>query len=559
MPDGDDARRSFTRMDRSVVITLLYGVLAASLPMGGAMAQFNTPDIPICDPCAFPLVADVDLNGSPDLIFTSPELESIIWRANDGAGNFGADQFLAINQRHLTIRLAEDVDGDNDIDLIGVTLPPFTDSLVAILRNQDGFYVLDTIDHPVSGPRTMEQLEDLDTDGDLDALSLNNGTEDLWYRNDGDSAYVRERIGHWCLATGGPYVPIDAEGDGDPDLARYVFEDTENGDGRWVLFWNLGSGRFGPWSWATSALPQVAQEPAAGKYDVDADGLEDLVLGGLVSYSNGNGTFTTSGGLPTQFRSQSITNVNCGSMAEAVLSDPNYAVVSVRRLDEVGSSFNIAPAPSSAVRTELHDLNGDGRIDLLMGAFADPGPLSWRDNNAVIPDVTFELPVDTLTAGTVFFLADPAYTEPDDGGYFSGAGVVGDQFYSGLSGIGDIPITYHYLSFNTQSLCGNTATDTVHVQAMIGMDDLTGQPFTLSPDPADGWIDIACGADVILSVVITDAQGREAHVPIQPSGVPDTRMRAMTSSLPEGAYVVRVLTARGAHMSAAFLVSHAGD
>ena len=83
MPSGDDALRSFTRMSRSGPIALLFNVLAASVPIGGVMAQFNTPDIPICDPCAFPLVADVDMNGSPDLIFTSPELESITWRAND--------------------------------------------------------------------------------------------------------------------------------------------------------------------------------------------------------------------------------------------------------------------------------------------------------------------------------------------------------------------------------------------------------------------------------------------------------------------------------------------
>ena len=216
---------------------LLAGALV-QLIATSTRGQFNVVDIPICDACPFPLVADVDTNGSPDLIFTSPELENITWRANDGIGNFGPDQFLAINQRHLTIRLAVDADGDEDIDLIGVTLAPFTDSLVAILRNENGFYVLDTIDHPMSGTRTLEQREDLDGDGLPDLLSLDGGDSDVWYRDNGDGTWERKRIPHWCLPVGGPYVVLDVEGDGDPDLARYVLAES-----RWVAIWNLGGGR----------------------------------------------------------------------------------------------------------------------------------------------------------------------------------------------------------------------------------------------------------------------------------------------------------------------------
>ena len=131
--------RSFTLQVTRLAIHILSGGLMCvlgSLFATCARGQFNVPDILLCDICPFPVVADVDTNGSPELIITSQDLENITWRANDGAGNFGPDQFLAINQRHLTIRLAVDADDDHDIDLIGVTLAPYTDSLVAIVRDQ---------------------------------------------------------------------------------------------------------------------------------------------------------------------------------------------------------------------------------------------------------------------------------------------------------------------------------------------------------------------------------------------------------------------------------------
>jgi hypothetical protein len=541
-------------MNRTGRAILVSCVLATSLPIGRVMGQFNTPDIPICDPCVFPLVADVDMNGSPDLIFTSPDLESITWRANDGTGNFGPDQSLAINQHHLTVRLAVDADGDQDIDLIGAALAPFTDSLVAILRNEDGFYVLDTIDHPMSGTRTLEQLADLDGDGDPDLMSMDHGPEDIWYRNNGDTAWVRDRIPHWCLPVGGPYVTLDAEGDGDVDLARFVVEDS-----RWVVVWNMGDGRFGPWTWATTTLPQVDLEPGAGKHDVNGDGLEDLVLGGLVSISNGNGTFATNFGLPLQYEYQSIANVNCGDAAEAVLSRSGSATVSIRRLDQTAFVSNINPAPLLPVRNELHDLNGDGRNDLLIGAMTGPGQLWWRDNNAVPPEVTLELPdtIDTLTASTVIDL-DLAWGSPPDGGYYSGPGVYDNTFYSGIAGAGDIPITYHYLSFNTQNLCGGSATDTIHVLAITGTPEHARPRLSISPDPADGWIDVRCAVDGISSTRVTDALGRVIPMRSEQTGRPADGIRWITADLPEGAYVLNVLTGAGTRLSSTFLVLHSG-
>ncbi|MBK8497818.1 MAG: VCBS repeat-containing protein [Flavobacteriales bacterium] len=68
-------------------------------------------------------------------------------------------------------------------------------------------------------------------------------------------------------------------------------------------------------------MQSLAYEPGAGKLDVDGDGLTDLVFGGRVLYSNGNGTFVPTGSIqPMGF--QSIANVNCDDAPEAVLSSP---------------------------------------------------------------------------------------------------------------------------------------------------------------------------------------------------------------------------------------------
>ncbi len=548
--------RSFTlQVTRSSIPILSGRLMCALVSMVSicARGQFNVPDIPLCEICPFPVVADVDTNGSPDLIFTSPDLENITWRANDGAGNFGPDQFLAINQRHLTIRLAVDADDDQDIDLIGVTLAPYTDSLVAILRNEDGFYVLDTIDHPMSGPRTLEQREDLDNDGRPDLLSLDNGTADIWYHDDGDGNWTRSSIAHWCLPVGGPYVVLDAEGDGDLDLARYVVEDS-----RWVVIWNLGGGRFGPWTWATTELAQTTMEPGSGRHDVNDDGLMDLVIGGLASISNGNGTFAPAFGLLLQYEYQSIANVNCGSVAESVLSRSASPTISIRRLDETAAVSDVA-APSLPVRTELHDLDLDGRMDLLMGAIPGPAQLWWRSNDAVVPTVTFTIPdvYDTVTSSTVVPL-DLAWGWPLDGGFFSGPGVFNNTFYSGLAGVGDIPITYHYLSFNTQNLCEGTATDTIHVLALTGLAESRHQALVLSPHPADGWTEIRGANGIPSAIRVTDALGRTMPAWWSASGPNADSIRLLTASLPDGAYIVEVTTMKGRSLGGKLFVSHVG-
>lgn len=526
----------------------MYWALASSLPFSGVMGQFNTPGIPICDPCFFPLVADVDLNGSPDLIFTTAEQESITWRANDGAGNFGTEQTLAINQRHLTIELAGDADSDGDVDLIGVSLADQEDSLVAILRNESGSFVLDTVDYPMTAQRTLDQLADLDADGDFDLLSLNTGEEDVWYRNEGNGTYQLERISHWCASVGGPYVVLDAENDGDMDLLRY---DADLG--RFLTIWNLGDGHFGPWTYSTPPLQTLTYEPGAGKVDKDGDGLTDLVFGGRVLYSNGNGTFVPIGSIqPMGF--QSIANVNCEVAPEAVLSSPVYASIYTRFLDQVGQLIPTDPGATSPSRTALPDLNMDGRPDLLIGPAQGQGPVSWRNNNAVPVEVEVQLPVDTLTTDTVITLSGGS---PLDGGYYTGPGVFNNVFYSSLAGVGAIGITYHYLSFNTQNLCGGSATDTLFIVDYTGMNELDNEKVVLYPDPAD---ERCCLSELPWEptfIEVIDALGQHTSaMPAPPNGQGVRCVR--TAELANGPHVLVVFGPVGQRLALRFLVMHQG-
>lgn len=533
-------------MDHSGVNVLVHGLLAVSLPICGVMAQFNSPDIPICDPCVFPLVADVDMNGSPDLIFTSAAQENIIWRANDGAGNFDAEQTLAINQRHLTIDLAEDADGDGDIDLIGVSLEDQMDSLVAILRNEDGFFVLDTVDYPMTADRSLDQLADLDGDGDLDLLSLNAGDEDIWYRNAGDGIYARERISHWCSAVGGPYVLLDAENDGDLDLVRY-----NAGLSRFLTIWNLGGAHFGPWSYATPPLQGLIYEPAAGKLDADGDGLTDLVFGGRVLYSNGNGTFIPVGNIwPMGF--QSIANVNCEVAPEAVLSSAFNTNIYTRLLDQWGQLIPVSPAPPSPSRTALYDLNMDGRLDLLIGPAAGQGPVSWRDNNAIQVEVDLELPVDTITADTVLQLSGGT---PLDGGYYTGPGVFNNLFYSSLAGVGTIVITYHYLSFTIPTLCGGTATDTLFIVDYTGLAEHKKAGVLLYPVPADERCCLGGLPWEPATIDVIDALGQRTKATLDPANGRGERC-VRTEHLANGPHVLDLRGRDSEHVAVRFVVMH---
>ena len=227
------------------------------------------------------------------------------------------------------------------------------------------------------GSESSPTLSDLDGDGDLDLLVANKtnpGTNDAgtitWFENIGTARAPAFRdSGVLAVATEFHPAPAitDLDGDGLPDLVLGTWRDKV----KW--FRNRGSRQQPQWTLADSALVTITRGsnavPTLG--DLDGDGLLDLVIGeasGEVNVYRNTGTRTA----------------------------PAFVLVSDRFLGiDVGRR-------STPV---LADLDGDGKLDLLIGSEAG-GVQLWRNVSAngqlnFVRDTSFVVPTFDLSSPSV--------------------------------------------------------------------------------------------------------------------------------------------------------------
>lgn len=536
-------------MQRSVLYGAILLFAGTDLPLH---AQFAGPDAMLCPNCAFPLTADMDLipDGKIDLVLTAPFATMITWMKGHGDGTFDPPIFLANNDHHLSIDLIGDADDDGDIDLVGMTRSDlYGDSVLALLRNESGTFVTEVIDQPMSGTHPPDQFADIDGDGTIDFLSIT-GALDVWHRNMGDGTYARQIISRWCQPVLGPYAALDIEGDGDMDLVNH-----STTYGRLIVHWNIGNGRFGPFTFASPFLATFGDGFPIGVTELNNDGLMDLVVGGRPCPSLGDGTFDLQGS-PLPYLYQSIGNVDCQPGSEAVLSSPSIQGIYVRALNSAGIIAVMPQDPFIPVRTALADLNGDGLKDLLVGPTFGTGLITWRNNNSVPPEVTFDIPatVDTLDVDTAFRLTGGSPV--NGGGYYEGTGVFNDTIYTEQLAFGWNIITYHHSSFLNSTHCQSSAVDSIYFIPGTGISDPEQDSMLLYPVPADDGLVIRSKAVQADRITVHDMLGQVVTPPGSSSpGVP-REITINTSSLANGTYRLTLFRDGIRCGGATFIVQH---
>ncbi|MEM7309449.1 MAG: VCBS repeat-containing protein [Planctomycetota bacterium] len=344
--------------DADLDVVGFNGLVRLWLNDGAGVFAGTTGQVPV--PTGFAVdgaLADLDGDGDLDIaaglhggsLLAAPDG----LYANDGAGVFtDASGRLPDTASSGGRFFALDVDRDQDVDLLQVQ--------TAAQQGYVRLYLNDGVDfEDVTSPlgatgRTFDvAVDDLDGDGDLDALVAGAGPGPRLYRNAGAGELVPEDAG----LAGAPSLAVavaDVDGDGDSDAFF-------GGDGE-GLFLNDGDAGFAPAA-ALPASSAVTQD--AVLVDVDGDGDLDAFLASTAQ----------------------IIGVVVAGADRLLLGDGagGFADGSAQVSAPVRASFAAAPG----------DVDLDGDLDFLIAAFG-PNELLLGDGAGGFVGASAQLPGDSL-------------------------------------------------------------------------------------------------------------------------------------------------------------------
>jgi hypothetical protein len=273
--------------------------------------------------------ADLDGDGDLDLV-VAMEWAPHLMLFNDGKGRFSDDPTRSprTTHDHEEVVLA-DLDGDGSIDIL---LASEDDRAKELYLNDGKGRFRDVSDRLRADAVTNGAIAvDLDADGDRDLVFANAGPDQVWI-NDGKAHFADESARRLPAASdvSQDVVAGDLDGDGDLDL---VFG---NEDGNRLLL-NDGKGVFaaapdGAWPTAREETRKVALG------DVDGDGDLDVYLANV-----------------RFFQAQTP------SAQDRLLINDGKA----RFID--ASAEHLPKDEGNAAHGDLHDLDGDGDLDIVRG------------------------------------------------------------------------------------------------------------------------------------------------------------------------------------------------
>lgn len=242
----------------------------------------------------FVTTADMDGDGNVDILTCSPSENLVIWNKNtDGLGNFSSNNIIANNATESIVTDAGDFDGDGDLDVVSANRSANT---VAWYENLDGlgnFGSEQTISTSVINARFVLVI-DIDGDNDMDVLGVSTGLARVfWFENlDGNGSF---NSGTELPGVAAGSLSIDSKDiDGDGDFDVVVAATTQD-----RLYWNENTDGLGTFSQENAIDTRGSLVMAIYAEDLDADGDIDVASittdGEVAWYENtdGLGTFGT--------------------------------------------------------------------------------------------------------------------------------------------------------------------------------------------------------------------------------------------------------------------------
>lgn len=377
------------------IMTFLLGaasVLAAP-PCGDSPVSFSNRLIADDYTYAYGIaVGDLDGDLDPDVTSADTTSDVFYWYENDGSGSFERHVVKQNDDGWFERHELADLDHDGDLDIVVVKI---ADGSIVWFENDgtpaDGGWLEWAI-----APGTMTyaydvDVADLDDDGDLDVgASSYAGNEFAWFENPGDPTTI-----DWTkhtIARGEITLTMriaDLNDDDRPDLLASALDTG--------LFWFENTGVPVTTGWVEHRVMRAGRPSHGEPVDMDLDGDLDVVMakGGAVSTRGEIVWFENRGGA-ARFRQRKIQR-NVPQAFEAVAGD-------IDGDGDVDVAASVWSYPGGLFWFEnrggerrwckrvlldvwqngnsvlLHDLDGDGRLDVLSTAERGTNELRWWRN-----------------------------------------------------------------------------------------------------------------------------------------------------------------------------------
>lgn len=376
--------------------------------------------------------SDINNDGNLDIVAAS-DGEGLRVFLGDGAGSWVAVSSHPATSGGFGGVAVGDYDGDGDNDLFagspgnGASTP--TGLHVYRGDGMGGFTeITASTTLPSSGKWRGVAVGDVNNDGNLD-LAATNG----YGSSDGIHVFTGDGTGTFTDNSNG--LPIDQSRDSSVVLADF----NNDGDldlaaggspGVAVYIGNGGNGGSMSWTSSSSGLPSE-RFTGVKTADVDNDGLMDIVLSsynagsgfGMRAYKNVNNAASwtsMSTGLPTsgdyiELSAGDFNNDGNIDMASGGVLSPKG--IEVYFGDGSGSwtmSSEGLPTTNDRVGNDVGDMNGDGKLDIVIGRYGGGGIEVWENmqTDTSPPNVISTSPADSaanvpLNAGISITLSKP--------------------------------------------------------------------------------------------------------------------------------------------------------
>lgn len=328
--------------------------------------------------------ADINGDGSLDVVSASRGDNKVAWYANDGDGNFGEQNIVTDVAVGATSVFIKDLNGDGTNDLLAAS---YYDGTVRWFANDGtGEFSDEVVLTSTADSVTAVHASDMDNDGDIDVVIASRDDDSLsWFINDGSGVFSPEQ-----------FISIDGDGpnelslmDFDGDTLTDIVVANRSGDN---ISWhrNLGNGFFGD-----GIVINDNMDGASAVFGVDIDGDGDLDLAATSRFDNkvvthqnldGAGTFgpeilLTEQGVPS---AQHVTTGDVDNDGDQDVLFAAFNIDSIGWLENLGNNqygqkriiSEQVNGPETIIMVDV-DLDGDG--DIVSASYFD-AKIAWYEN-----------------------------------------------------------------------------------------------------------------------------------------------------------------------------------